>query len=198
MKVQYHGWRHCSTAIQRNTDFMTHWTPASWLDFISVHVPFFVPLNRSGNITTVICLQLVNIISIYCYLCLNQSTLYFPQKASHGCFDICEPILLISTRNVTEKVTDQMVLCFPTSPSYCTWTTFFKKWNPAIASVHLGAACFLPRNTPNSFKLSNCMHETRSQKAHSMLSQINICQVCHCVVRVGCWECWVQNQSNAL
>jgi len=48
----------------------------------------------------------------------------------------------ISGKNVAEKVGNQSVLYFPTSPNYCFCTTW-ETGNPEIASFDLNAACFL-------------------------------------------------------
>jgi len=54
-------------------------------------------------------------------------------------------------KNVTDKVGNQRVLYFPTSPNWC-FCTIWETGNPEFASFHLNAACFLPKNTGNALK----------------------------------------------
>jgi len=45
---------------------------------------------------------------------------------------------------LTEKVINQNILYFPTSPNVCFFTTWGNR-KPKIASLHLNAACFLSK-----------------------------------------------------
>jgi len=64
---------------------------------------------------------------------------------THGSFRI------IFGTDVSEKVGNQSVLYFLTSPNLCFCTTWGSR-KPEIASFHLNVACFLPNTTRNTLK----------------------------------------------
>jgi len=66
-------------------------------------------------------------------------------------FYIHSSIATMFGTNVAEKVSNQNVLYFPTSPNYCFCTTW-ETGNPEIASFHLNAAYFFTKNMKHSLK----------------------------------------------
>ena len=104
-------------------------------------------------------------------------------------------IATIFGTNVAEKVGSQNVPYFPTSPNYCSYTTW-ETGNPEIASFHLNAACFFTKkhetiknitclelNHPSlSKQLIGCTTEDL-EREHSILLSVThmfcINQVCH-------------------
>jgi len=65
-------------------------------------------------------------------------------------------IATIFGKNVAEKVGNENVLYFPTSPNYCLTALPGETDNPQNASFHLNAACFLPKK--HETQLKNMKH----------------------------------------
>jgi len=111
-------------------------------------------------------------------------------------------IMTIFGTSVTEKVGNQNVLYFPTSPNLCFCTTWGNR-KPKIANFHSNAACFLPKtkwNTlkyhllttepPFTVKTIDRMHQTGPRILLSVTHMLYVNQDClgagHCVKDGSC------------
>jgi len=94
----------------------------------------------------------------------------------------------------TEKIRNQNVLYFSTSPYLCFCTTWEAE-NPKIAPVHLNAASFLPKarktlkchlvtaEPPFTAKTIDWMHQTGPRILLSVIHMLYVNQVCYDVGR---------------